>query len=67
MIRVTLLTIIGLTYQRGETRDIDADNVYLTEGWACFEKYIPVEGEKYRDTQFVEAIRLDRIDSMKRV
>ena len=50
-----------------EPRTIDADNVSLHEGWATFEKYVPVEGEKWKDSLFVEAIRLEAIESMVRV
>ena len=50
-----------------DPRIIDADNVCLHEGWATFEKYVPVEGEKWKDSLFVEAIRLEAIESMVRV
>lgn len=50
-----------------EPRDINADDVNLYEGWAVFQKYVDVPGEKYRDTAFVEAIRMEKIDSLKRV
>lgn len=70
MIKVTFRSYTdnhGVYIGKEAPRAIDADNVCLHEGWATFEKYVPVEGEKWKDSLFVEAIRLEAIESMVRV
>lgn len=52
----------------GAVRTIDADNVNIHEGWATFEKYVDMPGEKpWKDAVFVEAIRSETIESMRRL
>lgn len=70
MIKVTFLNVLTLNYTyvpTEEPRLVDATHVDFHDGFACFWKDIPVEGEKWPASQFVEAIRADRIDGLVRV